>query len=129
MHNKTKVLFLVNGLLTLPLGILALIAPAEFFSPFGITLDVEAQLVARGYAATLIGYGMIYLSLRSRSEAGLVKPLLLAAVVFNSIEAIIQAAAGAQGIVLPIIWGTVAIHGLLALFCGYSYITYKSEKG
>lgn len=57
----TKQIFLANSLLTLPFGIIALAIPGEIFSAFGITLDTGGQLIARGYAATLVGYGLVFL--------------------------------------------------------------------
>ena len=116
-----KLLLIVNALLTLPFGIAALAAPAEVFAQFGLTLDPAGSLIARGYSATLVGYGLVLWLLRRTSEAAVVKPLLLSAVAFNGIEAVIQGVAGVQGVALPIIFANVGLHGVVCLACLFAY--------
>jgi hypothetical protein len=52
-----RLLFIVNTLLTLPFGVLALAAPSALFAQFGIQLDAGGALIARGYGATLVAFG------------------------------------------------------------------------
>jgi hypothetical protein len=123
---STKLLFIANSLLTFPFGILSLVAPAAIFSSFGIALDSGGQLIAQGYGATLIGYGLVYYFLRDVSNAGIIKSLLIAALVFNLTEAIIQSLAAIRGITLSIIWITVFMHALLTLLCASKLINQKT---
>lgn len=120
-------LFLTNSILTLPFGFLLLIIPGAMFSSYGITLDAGGELVARGYGATLVGYGLVFYFLRNISEIGVVKSLLLAALVFNLIEAVIQTAAASKGIVLPVIWVTVVLHAIVTILSTYALINHKSK--
>lgn len=117
-----KLLLVVNTLLTLPFGVAALAAPVEVFAQFGVALDPGGALVARGYAATLVGYGLALWLLRNRTEAAIARPLLLSAVAFNAIESVIQGIAGAQGIALPIIFGNAGLHALVAGVCAFAYV-------
>lgn len=120
-----KPLFLANSLLTLPFAILILAIPATLFANFGLELDAGGVLVARGYGATLAGYGLAYWGLRNISGTVEQKALLLAAIAFNLIEAIIQSMAALDGIVLPMIWGTIVLHVILFLLCGLAYLRIK----
>jgi hypothetical protein len=110
-----KFLFIANAVLTLPFGIAGLIAPVAVFSGFGIALDPGAQLIARGYAATSIGYGIIFLFLRENSNPTVSKALLSASILFNLIEALIQGIGGTAGTASPAIWGTVSAHAIMTL--------------
>ena len=116
-----KLLFIVNTLLTFPFGIAALAVPVELFAQFGLKLDAGGALIARGYAATLVGYGLALWLLRHVREGQVVKPLLLSLVAFNAIEAVIQGVAGAQGLALPVIFANVGLHGLVCVACAYAY--------
>lgn len=112
-----KTLFVLNALLTFPFGALALAAPAAVFAPFGLQLDAGGALIARGYGATLVAYGLVVYLQREASDGRIVRAFLLSMAVFNSIEAIIQGVAGATGIAATIIFGNVAIHAVVAALC------------
>jgi len=113
----SKILFTINAILTLPFGIIALFFPEAVFEGFGIVLNDGGQLIARGYAATLIGFGLLFFLFRNESKSEFIKPLLLSALIFNSIEAIIQGIAGINSVALPVIWGTVVAHSIMAILC------------
>ncbi len=117
----TKILFIINAILTLPFGVLALIAPGPVFAGFGVGLDAGGQLIARGYAATLVAYGLIYLLVRGNAEQDVKKVLLIAAAVFNLIEAVIQGLAGADGIASSMIWGNVVTHAVVSVACLWAW--------
>ncbi|MGE0313385.1 MAG: hypothetical protein AB7P21_17380 [Lautropia sp.] len=123
-----KLLLIVNTLLTFPFGVAALAAPAEVFAQFGVKLDAGGSLVARGYAATLVGYGLALWLLRDAGEAKVTRPLLLSLVAFNAIEAIIQGLAGVQGIAMPIIFANAALHAVVCAACGYAYLRRARAK-
>ena len=110
-----KTIFLANAILSLPFGVIGLAAPGPLFANFGVSLDTGGQLIARGYAATLIGYGLLFFLLRNASDTPVVKALLIASVAFNLIEAIIQGVAGMNGVTTSIIWGNVVVHGIFAV--------------
>ena len=113
----TKVLLILNALLTFPFGIAALIAPRGVFSGFGVYLDPAGCLIARGYSAALIGYGTALFLLRNSRDPIVLKSLLCSLVAFNTVEAVIQGVAGAQGLAEPVIFANVIVHGIVALVC------------
>jgi phage shock protein PspC (stress-responsive transcriptional regulator) len=115
MKRFIKWLFLGNSIVTLPFGILVLLKPAAMFSTFGIPLDLGGQLIARGYGATLVGYGLIFLLMRNTTDARMGKSLLFASFAFNLLEAIIQLAGVIEGTAVAFIWGTILIHLLFAV--------------
>jgi hypothetical protein len=110
-----KRLLIVNVLLTLPFGVVALAAPAAVFAQFGLHLDAGAALIARGYAATLVAYGVVLQFGRRSADPRMVRAFLVSILLFNAIEAIIQGTAGAQGIAAAMIFATVAIHAVVAV--------------
>jgi hypothetical protein len=120
--EMTRVLFLVNALLTLPFGLVALFAPAAIFAGFGLTLDPGGALVARGYAATCLGYGVVFLLLRKTTEPAVTRALLAAAVIFNLVETVIQGTAAQAGTAQPVIWVTVGAHALTASLCAVALV-------
>jgi len=112
-----KFLFVLNTLLTLPFGIVALAIPGVLFAQFGLQLDAAGLLIARGYAATLVGYGLSVFLMRNTDDARTEKVLLSSLALFNAIEAIVQGVAGMQGIAQPIIFANVAMHGVVSVAC------------
>jgi hypothetical protein len=108
-------LFVVNALLTFPFGVLALLAPADLFAQFGLQLEAGAALIARGYGATLVAYGVVVYLERGTADRRTIRPFLVSMVLFNAIEGVIQGIAGAQGIATAMIFGTVAIHAVVAV--------------
>jgi hypothetical protein len=121
-----KGLFIANVLLTFPFGLLALAAPAALFAQFGLRLDDAGQLIARGYGATLVAYGVVLFLARQSSDGRTVGAFLLSMALFNAIEAVIQGIAGIQGIAAAIIFGNVAIHALVAVL---SFIALQQQFG
>lgn len=113
-----KFIRIANAVLTLPFGIAALAAPAPVFAGFGVALDAGGQLIARGYAATCIGYGAVFLLSRANADPALGKALLIGSLLFNGIETAIQGMAGAAGTALPAIWGTVIAHAVMTVLSG-----------
>jgi hypothetical protein len=112
-----KFLFLLNALLTLPFGVVALAIPGLLFAQFGLQLDAAGILVARGYSATLIGYGVALFLMRGTVDPRTVQVLLSSLAIFNAIESIIQSLAGLQGVAQPVILVNAALHGVVTVLC------------
>ena len=110
-----KNLFILNAVLTFPFGVLALAAPATLFAQFGLQLDAAGELIARGYGATLVAYGVVLCLVGQSADRRTIRAFLLSMVLFNSIEAVIQSSAGVQGIAAKMIFGNVAIHSAVAV--------------
>jgi hypothetical protein len=124
-----RILFVLNSILTLPFGVLALVMPATVFSQFGIQLDPAGILIARGYAAALIGYGIVLFLMRNALEFRTVRGFLLSMAIFNGVEAMIQGVAGVQGVAGAAIFGNVAIHGIVFVLCIVSLVRQKAVSG
>lgn len=123
-----KIVFVLNALLTLSFGVPAYFVPAEVFTTFGLTLDAGGQVVTRGYAITCVGYGLAMLAVRGVTEIAVVRGLLLATVVFNLGEVILQTQAGLAGTVGAMVWGTCASHAALGLL-GFVQILRTKKNG
>ncbi len=124
-----RILFVVNALMTFPFGVAALVAPAALFATFGLELDTAGALIARGYGAALVAFGLVLWLSRNVTEAASVRAFLLSMAVFNIIEAAIQGVAGARGIAATIIFGNVAVHSAVALLCLYALMRVTPAVG
>ena len=113
----TKIIFTISALQTLPFGLGAIIAPTWLFSQFGVSLDPPGELIAQGYGATLIGFGLVLWGLRSVQLLETRLWLLGGLVLFNAVEATIQFRGGIAGTALPIIFGNVGLHAAMAIAC------------
>lgn len=121
----TKPLIVLNCLLTLPFGLAALAVPEPLFARFAVALDPAGALVARGYAATLIGYGLLLWGLRDAVEPRLTRYLLVSIIAFNAIEALIQGMAAAQGVA----GGPIAMNaGLHAVVAAWSVLLLLKQR-
>lgn len=106
----SKVIFIISAVQTFPIGIGAVLIPGKLFSQFGVSLDPAGELIARGYGATLIGFGLVLWGLRNVQLPAAQRWLLIGLTFFNAIEATIQFMAGVAGIAQPIIFGNVGLH-------------------
>ena len=118
----------MNALLTLPFWLLALVVPEFMFAQFGLQLDAAGALIARGYAATLIGYGLVLWLNRNTGNPLIAGSFLLSMTAFNVIETLIQGIAGFQGIASAIIFGNVIIHGGVAGACVATFLKLKKRQ-
>jgi len=110
-----KILMIVNTVMTLPFAVAAMVAPAAVFSDFGLKLDSGAALIARGYASTLLGYGLIVWFLRDTDVRSMRLKALIASLLFNICEFVVQLAARLENVANPIIWVTIVAHGAVTL--------------
>lgn len=123
-----KSLFVLNALLTFPFGVLALAAPAPLFAGFGIQLDAGGELIARGYGATLVAYGLVLYLERQSRDRRTVRAFLLSMALFNAIETVIQGVAGVQGIAAPMIFGTVTIHAVVTVLSAIALFNQQARS-
>ena len=110
-----KAVLLLNAVLVLPFGVIAMVSPGGAFQAFGIALDPVAYPVVRGYAATCLGYGLVMLLLRDVRDHGTAFALLVGSLVFNALEVAIQLPLPLAGSAGPAIWGTIIGHGIAAV--------------
>lgn len=115
-----KALVIVNVLLTVPFGVAALISPEPLFMQFGVELSSAGALVARGYAATLIGYGVLLWGLRTSDSPTVTRYVLLSLVLFNGIEAVVQGVAAYHQVASGAIYANVVIHFLVMIWAAYA---------
>ena len=110
-----KAVLLLNTVLVLPFGVIAMVSPGGAFQAFGIALDPVAHPVVRGYAATCLGYGLIMLLLRDVKDNGTAFALLVGSLVFNALQVAVQLPLALDGAAGAAIWGTIIGHGIAAL--------------
>ncbi len=110
-----KLLLTISALQTVPFGIGAVLAPGALFGQFGVSLNSAGELMARGYGATLIGYGITLWGLRASLSLTSELYTCVGLALFNAIEAFIQFNAGFNGGAHPIIFGNAGLHAVLAV--------------
>ena len=110
-----KLLLTVSALQTLPFGVGAVLVPGALFGQFGVSLNSAGELIARGYGATLIGYGLTLWGLRDSCSHASGRYICIGLAVFNVIEALIQFHAGFSGGAQSIILGNAGLHAALAV--------------
>ena len=113
----TKIIFIISTLQTFPFGLSAVLFPRTLFFQFGITLDPAGELLAQGYGATLIGFGLVLWGLRNTQDRTVQFWLLTGLAAFNAIEATIQLMGGVAGTAGPIIFGNVGVHAAMIIVC------------
>jgi hypothetical protein len=111
-----KHLALADGLLILSFGVPAFVAPVAIFAPISVQLDPAAAVIARGYAATLIGYGWALFGLRSSRDAGVIRTLLVSMLLFNALEIALQSAALLAGYLGQMAIATITAHAALTIW-------------
>lgn len=116
----TRIIFIISVLQTLPFGLGAVLFPGKLFAQFGISLNPAGELIAQGYGATLVGFGLVLWGLRNVQLPAAQKWLLTGLTLFNAIEAAIQFMGGLAGVAQPIIFGNVGLHAAMA---GASLVT------
>lgn len=110
-----KLVCILNALMVLPFAVSVLIAPDFTFGQFGIDLGAEGAGVARGYGATALGWGIACVLLRDAADAGAVRGMLIASLVFNAVEVVIQVPVALSGIANAMIWTTIVGHAVVAV--------------
>ncbi len=124
-----KKLFIANAILTIPFAIGGLLAPATIFAPFGITLDAGGVLIARGYASTLMAYGILLFMSRNTSDAKALNAFLVSMTIFNLLEFTVQLLAFLQKVAAAPILATVIAHGILIILCALALTRHNKSAG
>jgi hypothetical protein len=106
---------ILTGILVIPFGIAAVIAPVFVFGTFGMVVDPAVAGIVRGYGATALGYGIVFVMLRDSLPGPVTQALLLASVAFNGLEVIIQLPVALGGLANGMIWTTISGHALVAV--------------
>jgi hypothetical protein len=102
----------LNALLAIPFGLACFVTPVFVFAQFGMPLDPVAVGVARGYAATALALGVVFLLFAGETRAGAQRALLIGSLVFNGLEVILQVPFWFGGMAGPGIWGTILGHAI-----------------
>ncbi len=124
MNNKTYTK--VISVSYLLFGISLLIMPNEFLTMFGCPLDEYGEMVARTFAASLIGGFVLHYSLRKYSiPSEIAKSIFLGNIVFNSISAPVMFVSTIQGTLNYLGFMPVSLNIFLAV---YSILMYNKFK-
>jgi hypothetical protein len=123
-YNKN--LFLANAALTIPFGIIALVAPAFTFEVFGVqNIDFALQSIIRGYGSAALGYGIIMYQSQNIPHVHH-RSFLVGSIAFNITEIILQGnvTLTPNSGINNMIWTTFLSHTFLGLWSLYYFLTF-----
>jgi hypothetical protein len=90
------------------------VAPKFVFEQFGIAIEGAATGVARGYAATALGWGITAFLMRNVADRPARRAFLLGAIAFNAAEVALQVPMYFQGLTNATILITIFGHAVCA---------------
>jgi len=115
-----KKLLIVTALAETPIGLMLLVSPTPVVAfLLGASLDAPAALVvARMAGAALLSLGCACWLARNDGPNRAVRGLVAAMLLYNSVAVAVLANAGAGARLVGILmWPTVALHAVLAVWC------------
>lgn len=118
-----KIMFWVNALLTLPVGLGILFFPVYVLGFLGSSIPESVQFVGRLCGLTMISYGFVFFLFRNSKDTETIRSIFITAGIFNIMMALIMGIAGKDGLISSIAWGLVIAHTFVAVLCMYSYLS------
>ena len=115
---KLSTFLLVKSIVCFVFGIGYVVAPIAVGSIYAINLDPDGIIMARFFAATLIGIGLILWLCRD-ADGNVLKSITLSLCIADTIGFIIALVGQLTGVMNALGWIIVAIWLLLALGLGY----------
>ena len=103
-------------------GIAFLAVPAQLVAFYGVKLTPATEVIGRIAGSAILGFAVVFWSIRNQSGAEALKGVMLAGFIANGLDALILLQATAAGLLNMLGWAQVAINGLLAL--GFAFFTF-----
>jgi len=107
-------------------GVALLVVPTQLVALYGVKLTPATEVVGRIAGSTILGFAIVFWSIRNQSGAEALKGAMLAGLIANGLDALILLHATATGLLNTLGWAQVAIKGLLAL--GFGYFTFGKRE-
>ncbi len=110
-----KALFVATAVITFALGVAWTLFPGPMLGGWGVHGDEATTYIARRYGGLFFGYAAI-LWLSRRSDSSPARTAILAgSAVVTTVMAIVSVVGVVTKVVSPVVWGVVALEGLLAI--------------
>ena len=107
-------------------GVALLVVPTQLVALYGVKLTPATEVVGRIAGSAILGFAIVFWSIRNQSGAEALKGAMLAGLIANGLDALILLHATASGLLNTLGWAQVAINGLLAL--GFAYFTFGKRE-
>jgi hypothetical protein len=107
-------------------GIAFLAMPTQLVALYGVKLTPATEVVGRIAGSAILGFAIVFWSIRNQSGAEALKGAMLAGLIANGLDALILLHATATGLLNTLGWAQVAINGLLAV--GFAYFTFGKRE-
>ena len=107
-------------------GVALLVVPTQLVALYGVKLTPATEVIGRIAGSVILGFAIVFWSIRNESGAEALKGAMLAGLVADGLDALILLHATATGLLNTLGWAQVAINGLLAL--GFAYFTFGKRE-
>jgi hypothetical protein len=107
-------------------GVALLVVPTQLVALYGVKLTPATEVIGRIAGSVILGFAIVFWSIRNESGAEALKGAMLAGLIANGLDALILLHATATGLLNALGWAQVAINGLLAL--GFAYFTFGKRE-
>jgi hypothetical protein len=114
-----KILLVISGVLGLGIGAAVMFSTASFVAGLGLTIDDRVATMGQAQGALLIALGAMNLFASRAADPAAVRPVLFGNLVAQLVSMGVNIRAGALGLVSSQVWGSVAMHVVLAGLFGY----------
>jgi uncharacterized protein YjeT (DUF2065 family) len=95
-------------------GLGFLLAPAQFFAPFGVVLNSGGELIARIFGLAALAIALIYWWVRNETGGTALRAVLRASALYNAASAVPIAAGMMSGVSNQLGWIPMIVNLLLA---------------
>jgi hypothetical protein len=107
-------------------GVALLVVPTQLVALYGVKLTPATEVIGRIAGSVILGFAIVFWSIRNQSGAEALKGAMLAGLIANGLDALILLHATATGLLNTLGWAQVAINGLLAV--GFAYFTFGKRE-
>src|SRR3977135_109899 len=100
-------------------GLAFLLGPTQLVALYGVKLTPATEVIGRIAGSVILGFAIVFWSIRNESGAEALKGAMLAGLIANGLDALILLHATATGLLNTLGWVQVAINGLVAIGLAY----------
>lgn len=115
----TKILLVISGLVGVLIGAATMFATASFMAGLGLAIDDRLATMGQAQGALLVALGSMNLFASRAADPAAVRPVLFGNLMAQLVSMGVNIRAGAMGLVSSQVWGSVAMHVVLAGLFGY----------
>jgi hypothetical protein len=121
-----RILFLINALVAILLGLAFLVVPSRVLGQFGVDEYAATKLISQFFGTALLGLGLLLWFAKDVTEANLQKGMGIALFVGAAAGLIITVLGTTSGILRANWWIAIVVYAILAV--AYAYLVFLKPK-